>query len=269
MVTPQPHLGADSSLPHRSPRTVREARLWGSNFLLLQQFRDREGHLRVPKQHVEDGHKLGNWISNQRIQKRKGTLSPDRHRRLNEIGFCLSSHEGRWDTMFRGLTQFKQREEDCNVVHNHIEHLDGIKLKLGAWLKSQRHRQGSELLDSQREKRLENLGVTWSDKRGESTIIQQVTTSGGTILNVSRRRRPPSQGRLWESNFLLLLQFRDREGHLRVPAQHVEDGQKLGAWISRNRLYKKAGTLCPENERRLKEIGFIWDTREEKWETML
>ena len=62
----------------------------------------------------------------------------------------------------------------------------------------------------------------------------------------------------WNFHFRLLVQFRDREGHLRVPRQHVEDGQKLGSWIFTNRAKKKAGKLCPERERQLNEIGSIW-----------
>jgi hypothetical protein len=73
----------------------------------------------------------------------------------------------------------------------------------------------------------------------------------------------------WDFNFQLLLQFRDREGHLRVPTHHVEDGHKVGAWIRMNQDRRKNGTLCPEDERRLNEIGFIWNIREAKWETMI
>jgi hypothetical protein len=94
------------SPPYRS----HDASLWESDFLLLLQFRDREGHLRVPARHAEDGYKLGNWIRSQRTKKRDGTLCPEALRRLNEIGFIWNVDEGNWETMLRALTQFKQRE---------------------------------------------------------------------------------------------------------------------------------------------------------------
>jgi hypothetical protein len=172
MVKPLPHLGPDSSLMQRvSPpilttpgrRQAQARRRWESNFLLLLQFRDREGHLRVPRLHVEDFENLGTWISGIRTQHKAGTLCPERLRRLNEIGFIWNAREAK------------------PVPHPPI-----------------------------------------------------LTTPGGMILNLSPPC-PSQASRRWESNFLLLLQFRDREGHLRVPTHHVEDGHKLGSWICMNR----------------------------------
>jgi hypothetical protein len=265
MVTPLTHTGADSSLLEQGPPTItqvktpgrmslnlprprpgrpsHDASLWDFQFMLLLKFEDREGHLRVPYRHVEDGKKLGSWVNTQRIQKRKGTLPYERGRRLHEIGLAWDVNGGNWDTMFRTLTQFKQREghlsvpkrhvEDgqnlgdwihtqqqlekngklvpekerrlneigfiwngneehfdamvtaltqfkqreghCKVVHSHIEHMhSGDKLKLGIWLRNECYKQRSELLDAQKEKRLESLGVTWNAKRREPRIIQQV-----------------------------------------------------------------------------------------------
>lgn len=52
------------------------------------------------------------------------------------------------------------------------------------------------------------------------------------------------------------------------PSYHVEDGQKLECWICMNRDRKLHGTLSPEMERRLNEIGFVW-TGQFHWDTML
>ncbi|MFF9221009.1 helicase associated domain-containing protein, partial [Streptomyces viridosporus] len=82
------------------PRTS-QADKWAMNYQAARQFFEREGHLRVPRKHIEriifdsDGNgsgedqevrelKLGAWISNQR--SRAATLSPERIEQLSAIG---------------------------------------------------------------------------------------------------------------------------------------------------------------------------------------
>jgi hypothetical protein len=245
-----------------SPRTVREANVWESNFRLLVQFRDREGHLRVPARHVEDGQKLGNWIRKLRAKQITGKLVPEKERRLQEIGFVWKGHDEKWDIMFRALTQFKQREGHCNVPNKHIEILNGaVKLKLGYWLQYQRFPKGGGNLPAKKAERLERLGVSLIPSlRSHLGRKQQVLESMGAPLE------DPQISLLWDFNFLLLLRFRDREGHMRVPQLHVEEGQQLGNWIDSQRKEQNKGKLLPERERRLNEIGCIWAAGH--WDTM-
>jgi hypothetical protein len=141
---------------------------WDCVFRALTQFKEREGHLRVPMLHVEDGLKLGCWNASQKQMKKSGTLVPERKRRLNEIGYIWKKErEGNWDCMFRALTQFKEREGHCNVSY-----LNGTSNErlLWNWLMTQRLYQGRGKLDAKREKRLESLGVKWkNDKPKEMT----------------------------------------------------------------------------------------------------
>ncbi|WP_433918421.1 helicase associated domain-containing protein [Streptomyces canus] len=70
-----------------------QADKWALNYQAAKQFYEREGHLRVPRKHVEriavgDQEerelRLGAWISNQR--SRAATLSPERGELLSAIG---------------------------------------------------------------------------------------------------------------------------------------------------------------------------------------
>ena len=58
---------------------------WENGYFLLKKFNDREGHSKVPQDHVEDDFKLGNWVSNQRSRKVK--LSDDKKIKLNLLNF--------------------------------------------------------------------------------------------------------------------------------------------------------------------------------------
>lgn len=74
------------------PRT--HADKWALNYQAAKQFHEREGHLQVPRKHIEtitvgddqEGRelRLGAWISNQR--SRAATLSEDRREQLSNIG---------------------------------------------------------------------------------------------------------------------------------------------------------------------------------------
>ncbi|MFF9025750.1 DEAD/DEAH box helicase [Streptomyces eurythermus] len=74
-----------------------QADKWAMHYEAARQFYEREGHLQVPRKHVERiagedqeerEHKLGAWISNQR--SRAATLTPERVELLSAIGMRWS-----------------------------------------------------------------------------------------------------------------------------------------------------------------------------------
>ncbi|MET8819760.1 DEAD/DEAH box helicase [Streptomyces rochei] len=87
-------LGIEPAGEDEKPKPRRtQADKWAMNYLAAKQFYEREGHLQVPRQHVErtvgeDQEerelKLGAWIGNQR--SRAVTLSPERVEQLSAIG---------------------------------------------------------------------------------------------------------------------------------------------------------------------------------------
>ncbi|MFJ3624379.1 Helicase associated domain protein [Streptomyces iakyrus] len=96
-------LGIEPAAEDEKPRPrTSQADKWAMNYQAAKQYYEREGHLRVPRMHVErivgggggdDGsgenqeereHKLGAWVSNQR--SRAATLSEGRREQLSSIG---------------------------------------------------------------------------------------------------------------------------------------------------------------------------------------
>ncbi|WP_313884369.1 helicase associated domain-containing protein [Streptomyces cynarae] len=97
-------LGIEPATEDEKPQPRRtQADKWAMNYAAAKQFYEREGHLRVPRKHVEtivlsggDGDggrgedqkerqlRLGAWIGNQR--SRAATLSPERVEQLSAIG---------------------------------------------------------------------------------------------------------------------------------------------------------------------------------------
>jgi len=58
--------------------------------------------------------------------------------------------------------------------------------------------------------------------------------------------------------FNLLVKFKDREGHCRVPRMHKEDGENLGFWLNKQQQAYSKGKLDPERYGKLKELGVEW-----------
>ncbi|MGV4989075.1 Helicase associated domain protein [Streptomyces sp. NRAIS3] len=86
-------LGIEPAAEDEKPQRRTQAGKWALNYKAARQFYEREGHLRVPRKHVErivgeDQEerelRLGAWIGNQR--SRAATLSPERVEQLSAIG---------------------------------------------------------------------------------------------------------------------------------------------------------------------------------------
>ena len=64
---------------------------WEEGFAALKLYQERVGHCRVPWNHKEGDHGLGQWVSNQRAKK--ANLTPERVQRLDEICFAWSARK--------------------------------------------------------------------------------------------------------------------------------------------------------------------------------
>jgi superfamily II DNA or RNA helicase len=129
---------------------------------LLRRFFEREGHVKVPNDHIENAVKLGQWVAWCRSQKETFPL----HRRAS-----LEAIPG-WTWKFRAqvssdlqlemLQRFAEREGHTNVPLDHIE--DGVKL--GIWVINQRVKSKRENLPPGRKVALEAIpGWRWEHPR--------------------------------------------------------------------------------------------------------
>ncbi|MDA7499163.1 Helicase associated domain protein [Akkermansiaceae bacterium] len=71
----------------------------------------------------------------------------------------------------------------------------------------------------------------------------------------------------WEINFQKLLAYKEEHGNCLVPVS-FEDKQ-LYNWILNQRQRKKAGKLDLKKVKRLDQIDFTWDTKEEGWDARI
>ena len=199
---------------------------WEFWFGLLEKFKEREGHCRVPQSHKEGDFNLNNWVGVQR--KNVENLLQERIERLNSLGFVWDVLLELWEEGFSKLKKFVAREGHCRVASDYKED----NFRLGVWVQTQRKNKNK--VSKERVEKLDALGFIWD-------------------INAE----------YWNEGFNKLQKFIKREGHNIVERSHKEDGFPLGNWVRTQRAYKN--TISSEQIEKLDAIGFIWDVADKQW----
>jgi superfamily II DNA or RNA helicase len=202
---------------------------WERGYRFLTAFVERDGHARVPKEHLETGFRLGQWVTDQRVKRDK--LPDGQRERLESLpGWVWDARSDRWQQKFALLRQFQRREGHALVPQGHKE--DGVNL--GSWVLDQRaNRVGISL---ERRERLDSVpGWSW-DPYTES----------------------------WERGYAALATFAERQGHARVPQGFLYGGINLGGWVVEQRSSRSK--MTEERRQRLEAVpGWSWNVVEESW----
>ncbi|NOT98522.1 MAG: DEAD/DEAH box helicase family protein [Sideroxydans sp.] len=130
---------------------------WERGFQYLTEFANREGYCQIPKNfRTNDGFPLGLWVLNQRVSK--DMLHAERKERLEAMsGWAWDRFADQWETGFRHLAEFADRDGHCRVPRNYRTS-DGYGL--GGWVSRQRTSRSD--LSVERKERLEGLpGWLW------------------------------------------------------------------------------------------------------------
>ena len=156
---------------------------WDEWFGLLETFVKDHGHCRVPALYKskEGAFPLGTWVRKQRSSS--ATMSDERKKRLEEIGFVWDALEAEWEEGFAELTKFKASKGHCRVSR---QYNDG-SFNLGQWVK--RQHMNKIKMSAERKQRLEGIGFVLGEKREDD----------------------------WEKGFAALMKFKARTEHCRVP----------------------------------------------------
>jgi len=196
---------------------------WERRFLELLSYKQKHGHCNVPIDYRENM-ELGRWVGTQRMQRH--AMSPDRRRRLGEIGFVWKKFEMSprhdWDYRFQELLAFREKHGHTNVPQRWPENRT-----LAFWVSRQRARDKPKLTPAQLQ-RLNRIGFAWSVRECR-----------------------------WRERVAELKTFYDRFGHSEVPKSRVEYRQ-LATWTYKVRDLKRAGKLSKEKVREISSLGFRW-----------
>ena len=213
----------------------RTADNWLTMYGLLKQFRQLNP-TRWPSSTIEnpDERKLGLWCLTKRQAFKKGELTLDRKKALDDIGFQWDPYEEDFQNNLNLLKDFRSKnpnEWPSQISDNKSES------KLGGWCTARRKDFKKGKLLRNRVKALEDLGFSWD------------------VLEVEFQR-----------NLKLLKEFRQKNPN-KWPrsTRYIKDIQekKLGVWCVTTRRSYKNGKLSSNRIIALNKIGFPWDSDEE------
>ena len=147
--------------------------------------------------------------------------------------------ERNWNELFERLKRYKEVNGNCLVPRAYKQ-----DPQLGKWLSRQRHQFNKGKLRKDRQTRLESIALEWSPEVARSH---------------------------WEDKFNELAEFKNKNGHSRVPTDHP-----LYNWttVQRERRFNpnyRRRSIDQQEINRLDEIGFEWTPRDldKLWNEML
>lgn len=214
--------------------------IWERYFAAAKAYRERYGDLKVPAEYrTEAGLKLGSWLSNLRTYRksglRKNYLTEERIKALDGLGMEWSVPDYLFERNYAAALEYWKEHGNLDVPAGQVS---GDGVRLGNWIqKLRRIRKGAGegRLTEEQIKRLDEIGMEWSDK----------------------------YERLWEKGYREAERYYAANGGLKVPTGYVTDtGYKLGGWISDQRENKK---LNAKRRARLDALGMVWE-KPDAWE---
>jgi superfamily II DNA or RNA helicase len=197
------------------------AAVWDRRFDELKSYYEKHGHFIVTSRHKV----LKAWISLHRFYYATGSISSERIRKLESIGFEWKPVANNWDKMFNELKSFY-------TLHGHNcvpqSYNDNTKNSLLNWIYTQRKFYVKGKLSKERIGLLESINFDWDPVTAE-----------------------------WNHKFNLLILYKTKHGNCRVPRGDKE----LGKWINKLRSSYKEGRLSHDRISLLESIGFEWRVR--------
>lgn len=219
---------------------------WMEVYNLLVAFQKQHGHTRVTVTGVHENEKhLAVWVMNQRALQRSGELRKDRKELLDKIGFIwrtgdstqlapLAVFDQRWMDRYKDLVAFRNEKGHCRVPFTYPE-----DPQLAIWVLNQRKFQRAGQLRKDRYDLLDDIEFVW--RTGQSAT----TSSEDDMSNKEEES-------LWMSQFRLLCDFKEQNGHTNVPQSGKH--RDLGQWIRVQQDLLQRGELSDDKQELLEGL---------------
>ena len=137
---------------------------WQTGYEHATAYYKEYGDLNVPQDFVcADGYTLNNWIAAQRKAYKNGKLADERIRLLSNIGMIWNQNDSKWDNGFRYAASYCKRGGGLPIPQTFVT-TDGYPL--GEWVRSQKRRYRSGRLESEKVRKLAEIGVRLDGNAG-------------------------------------------------------------------------------------------------------
>lgn len=279
---------------------------WRTRYLDLVEYKRVNGHCNVPQTLSKGGLALASWLSNQRMERRRGLLDPERERLLTNLGVEWNRAPGTWEMRFQELLKYKEEHGHCRVPARSPKN----KL-LAGWVVKQRVDWRKGKISAERKQRMDAIGFQWKvsndvdetwairlaqlkefhQQHGHSRVTRENETSSGLASWVQAKRsaqgtrtmteeqkavlsqlgfwrEAPRDSSGWDSMYAALRQYKLEFGDTLVPFGW-EVNPSLATWVGRNRTAKRRGELEPHKIAQLDALGFDWEPKVVRWSRMM
>ena len=213
---------------------------WEEKYAELKSYCELFGNPHVP-QNSKKYRKLSIWVANQRSQYKKGCLSAERVKKLNELGFRWSlrgevpkTTHCSWDDYLNSLVRFKQAYGHDLIP---VTYKDG-DIPLGNWVANMRRMRNRGDLADVKIQALNAVGFAWNSKESA-----------------------------WWLRYHELKDWYLRHDDSSIPVdergkeyQYCHNFLKpgLGEWATKQRLLKKKNQLSSDKIDLLNQLNFDW-----------
>jgi hypothetical protein len=199
-------------------------------------YKERTGNPNAPDRYkTPEGYTLGSWQRHQMINYIKGMISPNRIKRLEDIGFIWGKLKEQFEQGFQETLLYKERTGNPNTPRRY-KTVEGFTL--GTWQGTQKKIYKKGKMSPDRIRRFEEIGFTWE-------LLEEQ----------------------FEKGFQETLLYKEKIGNPNAPKGYkTGEGYLLGSWQSNLMHNYKKGNLSTYRIERLEKIGFIWERFEEQFE---
>ncbi|RKY06759.1 MAG: helicase, partial [Planctomycetota bacterium] len=242
---------------------------WGKKLNCLKEYVKREQNADVPINYfTENGFNLGTWVRYQHLAHKRGSLSKQRQKRLEEIVGWV------WKTEFQvflkfpqiliqKLSQYTAMYGDSNVPINLIT---ADNFTLGAWVLKIRRAYSQRRLPREDINAFENVfRWTW----GPAQLSKDPEPFNGGSEKQSQDISTNSHESKWQINYKYLQKYTLEHETPFVPVNYITtDAIRLGSWVAAQRVAYNNNRLSKERQKLLEQLpGWAWSSQEQGWNT--
>ncbi len=213
---------------------------FNESYELAKEYYETYGNLRVPYNYITlDGFNLSMWIFNIRSLYKKGKLDSAKIDMLNKIGMIWNPIRS-WNESYDIAVKYFNIYGNLDLEEDYI--VDDFSLL--DWLNYQRKLKLDSKLSKQKQELLDKLNFNWSLE--QDVVLEKLDWYG--MYELAKKYF------LEYKNLKVKRGFRTFDG-----ITHDDNGYRLGAWISRQRNFKKNNKLTSEQIKALDGINMIWN----------
>ena len=221
---------------------------WMSKFKLLQEFKRKHGHAKVPysKSSDENDNGLVAWVKRCQYQYKlyqegkPSNLNAEKIQMLDDMGMVWKRRADSWNDRFQDLVAFKEK-------HGHLNVSPELDNSLSDWVRHQRTHWKKYL----------------ADPTQSILTLEQVTQLESIGLELNLRSSK------WQQRLEELREFKRVHGHTMVPYKYPNN-QQLSSWCTTQRRFYtrlkngKSSLLTHERVEELKELGFEFESSQDQ-----